>query len=139
MNEVTISIDALRQLIDAGGRPQTEQCTPATDWPADPIHPLIGEWVLIRGDRSGVFVGFLRRIDPATNTVELDEARHIWSWQGAANTAEIAAHGVGQPKACKFVAAPDRIQIWDVIEVIPCTPRAEKCLRAVPLWSEVGA
>ena len=136
MNEITISIDALRQLIDAGR--QTEQCTPATDWTADPIHPLIGKWVLIRGDRSGVFVGTLARLDPVTSTVELDEARHIWSWQGAANTAEIAAHGVAQPKACKFVAAPDRIQIWDVIELIPCTPRAEKCLRAVPLWSEAS-
>ena len=133
MNEITITVDALRQLIDAG-RP-TEQCTAATE--ADHVHPLIGTYVLIRGDRSGVFVGYLTRLDPATSTVELDQGRHIWSWQGAANTAEIAAHGVAQPKACKFVGAPQRIQIWDVIEVIPCTPRAEECLRAVPLW-EVG-
>ena len=132
MNEVTITIDALRQLINAGTSAVPE------DVPTDHGH-VLGRDCIIRGDRSGVFFGCVERIDPATSTVELERAIHIWSWQGAANTAEIAAHGVGAPKACKFVACPDRIQIWDVIEVIPCTPRAEECLRAVPLWSEVGA
>ena len=131
MNEVTISIDALRQLIEE----QRAEPTMAEEVPTYYGH-VLGRDCIIRGDRSGVFFGCVARIDPATNTVELESARHIWSWQGAANTAELAAHGVGKPEECKFVETPDRIQIWDVIEVIPCSTAAAESLSNVPLWSE---
>ena len=126
MNEITISIEALRQLIEGQRAEQV---------PTYYGH-VLGRDCIIRGDRSGVFFGTVAAADPATNTVELENARHIWSWQGAANTAELAAHGVGKPNDCKFVEAPDRIQIWDVIEVIPCSTAATESLLNVPLWSE---
>ena len=130
MNEITISIDALRQLIgEQGSQTKAEEVPPGRGH-------VLGRDCIIRGDHSGVFFGDVTRIDPATNTVELERAIHIWSWQGAANTAELAAHGVGKPNECKFVAAPDRIQIWDVIEVIPCSTAAAESLSSVPLWSE---
>ena len=131
MNEITISIDALRQLID-GQRAEPMMAEPV------PTHyeHVLGRDCIIRGDRSGVFFGCVTRIDPDMNTLELERAIHIWSWQGAANTAELAAHGVGKPNECKFVAAPDRIQIWDVIEVIPCSAAAAESLSNVPLWTE---
>ena len=98
-------------------------------------HPLIGAHAIIRGDRSGVFFGVIKSLDAATNEVVLSEARHIWRWAGSANTAELAAHGVGKPKECKFVDT-ETIVIWDVVEVIPCSPVAVDSLRAVPSWVE---
>ena len=131
MNEITISIEALRQLIE-GQRAEPMMAEPV---PTDRDH-VLGRDCIIRGDRSGVFFGCVEKIDPATNTVELERAIHIWSWRGAANTAELAAHGVAEPNDCKFVEAPDRIQIWDVIEVIPCSAKAAESLSNVPIWSE---
>ncbi len=98
-------------------------------------HPLIGTHAIIRGDRSGVFFGVIESLDPAANEVVLTDVRHIWRWAGSANTAELAAHGVGKPKECKFVAA-GKILIWDVVEVIPCSPAAVESLSAVPPWEE---
>ena len=131
MNEITISIEALRQLIEGAQGSQTK----AHPVPADHSH-VLGRDCIIRGDRSGVFFGTVTHLNPASNTVELENARHIWAWQGAANTAELASHGVAKPSECKFVATPDRIQIWDVIEVIPCSAEAAESLSNVPLWSE---
>ena len=102
---------------------------------ADPQFNVIGNWVIVRGDRSGVFFGNVESLDPATNEVILTDVRHIWRWEGAANTAELAAHGVGKPEGCKFAAA-GHIMVWDAIEVIPCSAHAVTSLSAVELWEE---
>ena len=129
MNEVTISIDALRQLL----ADTTKSVPSAPNQPNE--SSAVGKYCVIRGDRSGVFCGTVMSVDPATNTVWLTEARHVWTWWGAANTAEMAAWGLAQPDMCKIVEPVGKIEIWDVIEVIPCTYAAEASLRAVPIWS----
>lgn len=90
--------------------------------------------VIIRGDRSGVFYG--RLVSREGTEVRLAEARHIWYWDGAANTAEIAMSGVSKPKNCKIVGPHPLIEILDAIEVLTCTPEAVASLDAVPHWSE---
>lgn len=91
-------------------------------------------YVIVRGDRSGVFVGNL--VSEEGQTVELTDCRHVWYWEGAANTAEMALSGVSKPNACKFVAPVKRLRVLDAIEVIDCTPEAERSLRDVPVWSK---
>lgn len=127
MNEVTITIDALRQMLN-DTRTEAVQATP-------PAQSSVGKFCVIRGDRSGVFYGVVEYADAATNTVHLAQARHVWRWSGAANTAEMAAHGLSKPDECKIVEPVEMIQIWDVIEVLPCTPAAEASLRSIPVWS----
>lgn len=93
-----------------------------------------GRYVIVRGDRSGVFCGVF--VSEEGQTVELTDCRHIWYWSGAANTAELALRGVSKPGDCKFVAPVRRLRVLDAIEVIDCSPEAEASLRAVSIWSK---
>jgi hypothetical protein len=90
--------------------------------------------VIVRGDRSGVFYGDIVSRDG--REVTLANARHVWYWNGAANTAEMANLGVSKPNDCKIVAPVNRILILDAIEVLDCTDVAVASLDAVPAWSK---
>lgn len=102
----------------------------------DTLNPtdMVARKVIVRGDRSGVFYGDL--LDRDGQEVTLGQARHIWYWSGAANTAEIANSGVSKPDDCKIVAPVTRILILDAIEVLDCTDAATASLDAVPPWSK---
>ena len=92
----------------------------------------IGRYVIVRGDRSGVFAGTLKARDG--RTVTLENARRLWYWDGACSDFQIANDGVTNPENCKFTVTVAEIEILDVIEVIPCTERAEACIKAVKVW-----
>ena len=90
------------------------------------------KYVIIRGDRSGVFAGFLKERNG--REVILLEARRIWYWLGAASISQLAIDGVANPESCKFPEALAEIEILDVIEVVPCTDKAYKSITKVPVW-----
>lgn len=91
-----------------------------------------GKFVLVRGDRSGVFAGTLKAKDG--REVELTECRRIWYWAGAASISQLAIDGTKKPQECKFPAPVASIVITDVIEIIPCTKTAEASIKAVEEW-----
>ena len=95
---------------------------------------MLNTHVIVRGDRSGVFFGILANRDG--REVTLIDARHIWYWSGAANTAEMANSGVSKPNDCKIVAPVGTLLVLDAIEVLACTPEAVESLSAVPAWSK---
>jgi hypothetical protein len=105
-----------------------------TQHPTPDTVPPEGRYVIVRGDRSGVFCGNL--VSENGQTVELTNCRHIWYWAGAANTAELALRGPARPNECKIVAPVNRLRILDAIEVIDCTSEAESALRAVSVWTK---
>ena len=111
-----------------------EPPTPTLTYVSRDTAPAPGRYVIVRGDRSGVFCGVL--VSEDGQTVELTECRHIWYWSGAANTAEMALSGVSKPDECKFVAPVARLRVLDAVAVIDCTSDAESNLRAVPVWSK---
>ena len=102
--------------------------------PEVPSPSTTPEWVIVRGDRSGVFYGLM--VARSGTEVTLQDARHIWYWAGAANTAEIANSGVAMPDECKIVAPVARLLVLDAIEVLTCTRVAIESLDAVPAWSQ---
>jgi len=90
------------------------------------------KYVLVRGDRSGVFVGYLEsQID---RSVVLRQCRRIWYWDGAASISQIAIDGVSKPENCKFPEALNRINVLDSIEVIEVTAKAKKSIEDVKPW-----
>lgn len=93
---------------------------------------LTNKYVIVRGDRSGVFAGTLAAQDG--RTVELHDCRRLWYWDGAASISQIAAEGVKYPKECKFTMKVQEIVILDAIEIIPATEKAEAIIKAVPVW-----
>ena len=93
---------------------------------------MIGKYVVVRGDRSGVFAGRLESQDG--RTVVLSNCRRLWYWAGAASISQIAMSGVKSPGSCKFTVTVDSIAILDAIEIIPTTAEAEASIKAVPEW-----
>lgn len=92
----------------------------------------INKKVIVRADRAGVFYGTLIR--KKGSEVELKDCRRIWYWSGAASISELALNGVRNPGDCKFSVTVGSIVILGVIEIIPCTEKAIKCIESVPEW-----
>ena len=91
-----------------------------------------GKYVIVRGDRSGVFAGALESHEG--REVVLTNCRRLWYWDGAASISQIAKEGVKRPNSCKFTVTVDRIVILDAIEIIPATAEAEANIKAVKEW-----
>ena len=87
---------------------------------------------IIRCDRAGVFYAEIkeRRGDEA----DLVNARRLWYWDGAASISQLATDGVTAPRNCKFTVTVPEMTVLGVIEVIPCTEEAVKCINEVPEW-----
>lgn len=87
---------------------------------------------IIRCDRAGVFYAEIkvRRGSEA----DLVNARRLWYWDGAASLSQLATDGVTAPRNCKFTVTVPEMTVLGVIEVIPCTEDAVKCINEVPEW-----
>lgn len=100
--------------------------------PKDEIEEPNYDYVLVRADRAGVFVGYLKERD--NNTVTLTNCRKLWYWSGANAVQEIAKGGVTQPDDCKFTVAVREQIVFGVIELIPCTREAKTSIENVKEW-----
>ena len=92
------------------------------------LHP----YVIVRGDRSGVFAGEL--VGRFGQEVTLRDCRRLWYWDGAASISQLAVDGTKKPGGCKFTVPVESIVILDAIEIIPCTDAAEASIKAVKEW-----
>jgi hypothetical protein len=90
------------------------------------------EFKMFRGDRSGVFVGYLKSL--AGKDAIILEARRIWYWTGAASLSQLALEGTNNPANCKFPESVSKIQLTDVIEVLDVTEKAKKSIDSVKIW-----
>ena len=91
-----------------------------------------GKYVIVRGDRSGVFAGTL--VSQEDRKVVLSGVRRLWRWYGATECLQIATEGVKRPNDCRFTLTAESITLLDAIEVIPTTAEAEAIIKAVPVW-----
>lgn len=94
---------------------------------------MIGRYVIVRGDRSGVLAGVLK--ERKGSEVVLTSCRRLWYWEGAASISQLAVDGTKCPGTCKFTVTVEEILIIDAIEIIPCTEVSEKCIKGVPEWT----
>jgi hypothetical protein len=93
---------------------------------------MLNQHVLVRGAKSGVFVGIL--VSRLGSEVQLRDCRRIWYWSGAASLSQLAQEGVKNPSQCKFPCLVDQIIVLDAIEIIPCTNAAIQSISEVPVW-----
>ena len=90
------------------------------------------EYSIIRCDRSGVFFGIIESLEGQKATIR--NCQNIHYWDGAASVMQLATEGVKAPENCRFTVIVDKLVVLDVIQIIPCTPDAERNLRAVKIW-----
>lgn len=93
---------------------------------------FVGEKVIVRGDRSGVFFGTL--VEKEGTEVTLKDCRRLWRWYGAASISQLAAEGTTEPDRCMFTMTVEQVVILDAIEINLCTAEAIKSIEGVRVW-----
>lgn len=89
-------------------------------------------YYIIRADRAGVFAGNITNREGSE--VTMTNVRQLWYWDGAAGIHQMAVDGVSRPEECKFTVVVPEMTILGVIEIIPCSDKAERIIKAVPEW-----
>lgn len=96
------------------------------------VNNMIGKYVIVRGNRSGLFAGTLAGMERGLTW--LTDCRRLWYWDGAASDFQIATDGTKRPDNCQFTVTVAEIILTDVIEIIPATETAEKCIKEIKEW-----
>ena len=100
------------------------------------IEALMGEKVIVRSDRAGVFYGTLDEVEALGDKycVTLTKCRRLWYWDGAASLSQLANEGVKKPEDCNFTVVVESISVMGVIEIIPTTVEAQRIIEGVKVW-----
>lgn len=93
---------------------------------------VIGKYCVVRGKDFGVFAGTVDAVEG--DRVLLKDARRLWYWSGAASLSQLALEGVKDPGGCKFTVTVESILLMNVIEIIPATEQAKRCIDGVKVW-----
>lgn len=88
---------------------------------------------IVRTKNAGVFFGEV--IAKVGQEVIMRNARRLWYWSGAASLSQLAMEGVSRPQECKFPVAVDMVTLFEVIEILDTTEKAQQSINAVPIWS----
>ena len=91
---------------------------------------------IIRTYSAGVFYGEVDNVSHEVDgvSVTIRNCRRLWFWSGAASLSQLAVDGVSNPNGCKFTVVVDQMQVFGVIEIIPCTGKAQKSIESVKEW-----
>lgn len=87
---------------------------------------------LFRGKDSGVFYGELE--EQYGQTVKIKNARKIYYWEGANCLEQLAMEGTKKPYECKFTMTVDWIEVYDLIQLLPCSALAIESIEGVQEW-----
>lgn len=86
--------------------------------------PFIGKYVVVRTHSAGVHIGTL--VSKNAQNAVLKDARRLYQWSGAFTLSTVANEGI---QGGKMPAPVNEIELEGVIEVIPTSSKAEKCIR----------
>ena len=89
---------------------------------------------IVRTYSSGVFAGYIESRNG--REVVMRNARRLWMWAGAASLSQLAMEGTSKPSECKFPCEVDKIELLEAIEILDCTEKAFKSIKAVPVWKQ---
>jgi hypothetical protein len=90
------------------------------------------QYVIVRTYSAGVFAGYLESRN-GQDGVMID-SRGLWYWDGACSLSQLAVDGTTKPENCKFTVVVPRRELTQIIEIIPCTKKAEDSIKAVDVW-----
>ena len=92
------------------------------------------KYQIVRTYSAGVFAGEI--VSRKGREVVMKNARRLWYWSGAASLSQLAMEGTKKPNDCKFPRAVDRVELFEVIEILDVTPEARESLEGVQEWRQ---
>ncbi len=91
-----------------------------------------GEYVIGRFKDAGVFFGKCESV--IDNVVTMSDVRKLHYWDGAAAVEEISQIGTKKPDNCRFTVSVPSMDIFNPIQLLPCTNEAIEVIKSVPEW-----
>ena len=91
-------------------------------------------YCIIRTYSAGVFAGYVESRNGQEAVIR--KSRGLWYWDGACGLSQLAVDGTSAPINCKFTVEVDARELTQVIEIIPCTKKAQKSIQAVAIWKK---
>ncbi len=92
------------------------------------------EYVIVRTESAGVFAGVVESREGSK--VIMKNARRLWYWDGASSLSQLSMEGTCKPENCKFPCEVDRVELFNVIEILNVTPKAKKSIESVKIWKQ---
>jgi hypothetical protein len=89
-------------------------------------------YVIARTYSAGVFAGYLKSRNG--QEVVLLKVRRLWYWDGAASLSQLSVDGVSKPQNCKFPCEVEKVELLQVIEILPVSAKAKKSIDGVAVW-----
>lgn len=87
---------------------------------------------IVRTVHAGVFFGQIESRNG--DEIVMTNVRRIWYWAGAASLSQLAVDGPAKVSECKFTVTVPSMTILGVIEIIPCSDKADEKIKKVPEW-----
>lgn len=91
---------------------------------------------IVRTQNAGVFFGEIEELNTQERFVIMTNARRIWYWEGASSLSELAQYGTANPEECKFPCTVDKVQLFEVIEILNVTEEAAVSIDGVSEWKQ---
>jgi len=99
-----------------------------------PLARYVGQYVVVRDHRAGVYFGVVESTEGNTITLGLGSRQaHFWE-----NGGSVPALAVWGPKGSSSRITPPskgETTLMDVIQVCKCSPEAEKQVASMPEWN----
>lgn len=98
---------------------------------------LVGgmEYCVIRTYSAGVHIGYVKEFGVKNpQHVELINSRRLHYWSGACSLSQVATDGVSSDSRIAVVLP--RIELTDVVEVIPCSKKAAEFFKGAKEWKK---
>ena len=92
------------------------------------------KYYVVRTYSAGVFFG--RIIFRTEKNLVMDDCQKIHYWEGSAAVEQLAVEGVSKPQNCRFTVPVKGSVIREWIQILPCTDKAIKNLKGVPIWKK---
>lgn len=90
-------------------------------------------YVIIRSYGAGVFAGYLAGRDDMAMRVTMNDCIRMHRWTGC-SLSQVANDGIAGAGENRFAMPTQGHEIFQVIEIIPCTEKARTTILAVPTW-----
>lgn len=92
-------------------------------------------FVIIRSYGAGVFAGYLAARNDTTRVVKLDGCIRLHAWTGC-SLSQVARDGIAGTGTNRFSIPRDGHEIFEVLEIIPCSEHACAAIQGVPTWEK---
>lgn len=93
-------------------------------------HAFVGKHCVVRTYAAGVHIGTVESVNGTE--VVLKDSRRLWYWNKAFTLSAVAMDGV-DVKDSKIAVEVPQILLSDMVELIPTTDKARKCIEKAPV------